>query len=194
LKIYSRSLLIFLIGVISCSANDSTKNNNQIDQALANINNQLAILEVQKSQVNQQYEACLASTQIPQMPCYGNDVDCTLVEGNFFLAQTAQMTTCGQAANYQLNQIEYTRSSLLQQWSILEQQRGVNSQPPATTNNPTLPTPALPPASTSPDYSQRAYEAHQRQLELIREQGNFNLRKDCNNSGGTWGGRNIGCY
>lgn len=198
LKIYSKMLFIsLLIGAMSCSANDSTQDNNQINKALANIDNQLTILETQKLQINQQYEACLASPQIPQRSCYVNDVDCILIEGNILLAQTAQMDTCGQAANYQLNQIEYARSSLLYQRSILEQQSRISSQPPTTANNTSSLGHTLPPASThspNPIYVQRADEAHRRQLELIKEQGNFNLKKDCNNSGGTWGGRSIGCY
>lgn len=134
------------------------------------------------------------------MPSYyfgGDDVDITLAQGNALLAQTAQMTTCGQTASYQLNQIEYARSSLLSQRSMLEQQNRANFPPAAATNNLAPPTPTLPPVSTiyAPNiYSQRANETHQRQLDLIREQSNFNLRKDCNNSGGTWGGRSIGCY
>jgi hypothetical protein len=40
---------------------------------------------------------------------------------------------------------------------------------------------------------QRADQAHQKELDLIREQGEFNLRKDCSNSNGTWWGRQTGC-
>lgn len=198
--------VVFLIFTLTISHHSDAQSKNQIDQTIANINNQLTNLEFQKAQVNQQYEVCLALAQAPQMPSYyfgGDDVDITLAQGNALLAQTAQMTTCGQTASYQLNQIEYARSSLLSQRSMLEQQNRANFPPAAATNN--IAPPTLPPASTSAPaseadkmqslyYRQRADEAHQRQLDKIREQGNFNLRKDCNNSGGTWGGRSIGCY
>lgn len=195
MSIFFRKFLLFLILIetLSCSANDDIRNTNQTNQALANIDNQLANLEFQKVQINQQFNDCLVSIQVPQISNYyfgGDDVAITLAQGNMLLAQTAQMTTCGQTANYQFNQIEYNRSSLLYQRSLLEQKNKINLQSPINNN---IVSPVI---NTTPNevYRQRADEAHQRQLELIREQGNFNLRKDCNNSSGTWLGRSVGCH
>jgi hypothetical protein len=75
------------------------------------------------------------------MPCYGDDFDCILAEGNFLSAQIAQMDSCGQMASSQLNQIEFAHSNLLYQRSLLEQQ--IRSGAQATTNN------TLPPLTSS---------------------------------------------
>lgn len=195
LKIILIAPLILI--AINCPANEQLHPN----QALVDINNQLATLETQRAQINQQYDFCLRSIQTPQMPCYGDDFNCILAEGNFLSAQTAQMASCGQVASSQLNQIESARNNLLYQRSLLEQQIRIDAQ--ANTNNNLPPVTALPPVSpnTAPSGTdnmnslnrQRADQAHQRQLDLIREQGEFNLRKDCNNSDGTWWGRPTGC-
>lgn len=61
LKTSSKLLFALLAITMPCSANDNIQNVNQTNQALANLDNQLATFEFLKAQVNQQYQACLAS-------------------------------------------------------------------------------------------------------------------------------------
>ena len=43
-------------------------------------------------------------------------------------------------------------------------------------------------------YQEKIDALHQRQLKSIERNADWDLKNDCRDSGGTWGGRSTGCY